>query len=1006
MLPTIVSTVAALRLAAQLAGAPSFDVEPIRIVFEKGPAACSSCALDAQSKPTAEVLADLRMLQGKRQVRVTALSIGAAQVSGDEATATITVRLDIAENPDAGAWRETRDRHFTASFRRAGAAWALRTLASDEDAFAAQLVAVPRDEAQRLLAEHAALVNTELVQALLRRAFVILNTTGAGTGEVHGELALAIARKVGDRSAEALATSLQSTIARSGGKIDLAEELVGQALAIAHESGDPDAIARSYVNLARIQSQRGLGEAREASLLEARKFGRRAVDPTLQIRALEGLAGRRLVLGDYADARGFYDEVLRLSEEAGDVPAQITSQLGLSSIYDQQHDIELSLHYAKRALELAKQTRSRFLRGAEVRVAKMRIEYGERDEAEAILTRILAEPRPPGFEIAPIVQGSLILSDIYLRRGDAAGAECLARDGDAISRAHGKPSITLHELCRDALERGQTRRALALALEQAAYNSTYRSGTIRALIVAGRAYGRLGMAVEGRSCLTEAIEIHDEMMRNMTGPQDQQVAPADEAAPAYRELVASYVTSDPWEAFAYAERGRGRILTAHRRRDATPSSRMSAAEREEERVLSERLAASNVKLAAATPANAAERDALLREQLDARMFLRAFHEQLYARNPLAKDRSDDVRGLAGELSPGMLFCAYTVAEDAVFLFVLDPSSSGEKRLTTHRLPVSGSELRERVELFSRRLSTRDLKVHQSSRDLFELLLAPVAGKLARREVLVVAPDGPLWKVPFAALSDRSGKYVVEATAVSYTPSLQVLVELERAHSRPRERTLLAVGNPSLDKSFLASAKSLYRGIDLGPLPAAETEVEKLGAIYGRSTSTLLTGADAIETEITRAAPSHAILHFATHGIFDDGQPMYSRLLLARNTTGDDGFLEAWEIANSRLDADLVVLAACDTARGRESDSEGLVGMTWAFFVAGARSVVSAQWKVQSEVASRMMVEFHEQLHERASSGRTARALRQAQLTMIRDRRFGHPYYWAPYSLVGATRIGE
>jgi len=132
-----------------------------------------------------------------------------------------------------------------------------------------------------------------------------------------------------------------------------------------------------------------------------------------------------------------------------------------------------------------------------------------------------------------------------------------------------------------------------------------------------------------------------------------------------------------------------------------------------------------------------------------------------------------------------------------------------------------------------------------------------------------------------------------------------------------------------------------------------------------------------------SAPNHAVLHFATHGIFDDVKPMYSRLLFA-HAKGADGFLEAWEIANSRIDADLVVLSACDTALGRETNGEGLIGMTWAFFVAGARSVVSTQWKVHSESASQLMVTFHRHLHNPAAAGQTARALRHAQISLIRD----------------------
>jgi CHAT domain-containing protein len=430
---------------------------------------------------------------------------------------------------------------------------------------------------------------------------------------------------------------------------------------------------------------------------------------------------------------------------------------------------------------------------------------------------------------------------------------------------------------------------------------------------------------------------------------------------------------------------------------------MTAAERETERLLTDRLSTLNLN-AVNTHPGTGESASLLRDLTVARSDLRVLYEQIYARSPQASlERRSEIRTLARDLPEGLLFCEYVITSDEVILFVLEPSAAAHP-LSTYRIPIKKDELRRRVESFTKLLSKADLNFERPSRELFDLLLAPVASRLSRHKVVAIAPDGVLWRLPFAALIDESGRYVIEKTAISYAPSLQVLIELERARGAARTQTVLAVGNPTIDSSVSASVASVYRGLSLGPLPEAETEVQALARIYGRENATILTGTDATETVVIRDAPNHAVLHFATHGIFDDVNPMYSRLLFARSAKGGDGFLEAWEIANSRIDADLVVLSACDTALGRETNGEGLIGMTWAFFVAGARSVVSTQWKVDSESASQLMVTFHRGLHNPAASGQTARALRHSQLSLIRDSRYRHPYYWGAYSLTGATRI--
>jgi CHAT domain-containing protein len=142
--------------------------------------------------------------------------------------------------------------------------------------------------------------------------------------------------------------------------------------------------------------------------------------------------------------------------------------------------------------------------------------------------------------------------------------------------------------------------------------------------------------------------------------------------------------------------------------------------------------------------------------------------------------------------------------------------------------------------------------------------------------------------------------------------------------------------------------------------------------------------------------------------------MYSNVVLApgprgkgaAGVPGEDGLLEAWELMQMRLDAELVVLSACETARGRVTAGEGLIGLSWALFVAGSPTTVVSQWKVESASTTELMLDFHRHLQEGFScadvAGRTtkAEALRLAALRLLRSERYAHPFYWAGFVMIG------
>ena len=150
---------------------------------------------------------------------------------------------------------------------------------------------------------------------------------------------------------------------------------------------------------------------------------------------------------------------------------------------------------------------------------------------------------------------------------------------------------------------------------------------------------------------------------------------------------------------------------------------------------------------------------------------------------------------------------------------------------------------------------------------------------------------------------------------------------------------------------------------LADLPEAERSVNSLKQMYGASKSRIYTGADAREEVAKTESPQYKIVQFAAHGILNNVNPMYSHLVLAQKAENpnEDGLLEAWEMKNLQLSADLVILSGCETARGQFDSGEGVVGMSWALFIAGAPTTVASQWKVESKSTTELMLEFHRQL---------------------------------------------
>ena len=293
---------------------------------------------------------------------------------------------------------------------------------------------------------------------------------------------------------------------------------------------------------------------------------------------------------------------------------------------------------------------------------------------------------------------------------------------------------------------------------------------------------------------------------------------------------------------------------------------------------------------------------------------------------------------------------------------------------------------------------------KAAQDLYAILVGPVARYIYAGSSLTVVPDGSLHYLPFETLMEGT-HFWGEFHDMTYAPSASSLAELA-VRSRSGKRELLAFGDPNVRLNAPdASAPKIVRGIDerrgmkFTPLPNTRQEVEGIASLYPISLRKTYLGSGATKSALkTETLSAYRKIHFATHALVDDENPARSGIVLSPEGA-EDGVLRLHEILALDLNADLVVLSACQTGLGKLVRGEGLQGLSKAFLYAGASRVVVSLWQVNDVATSALMQAFYRKMN---AGLKPSRALREAKVEMMRSGIPGyqHPYYWAPFVLLG------
>jgi CHAT domain-containing protein/lipoprotein NlpI len=391
---------------------------------------------------------------------------------------------------------------------------------------------------------------------------------------------------------------------------------------------------------------------------------------------------------------------------------------------------------------------------------------------------------------------------------------------------------------------------------------------------------------------------------------------------------------------------------------------------------------------------------------------------------------DDVRS---RLPDDLTVIQYSVTSKATYLLLITRSGLKVKAspATTDGLD---RVVREYIAAL-RNIASID-EVNEKGRELYDYLIKPVEREIDGVMNLCIVPDKALHFLPFAGLVDGSRQYLFQSHCLSYAPSASALIrclEKERRVSVGRLEKILAVGNPKFNREYFPNLWSLND---------AEREAERSSMFYAAGSITLV-GAEATERQVRSAMRDCDVAHLAVHCLVDESSPWLAALVLAGTTTNqnaqlpgndsaivappagaisngtirrsaaltkalphepavdpDDGLLYLNELYGMRLPRTrLVVLSACQSGLGQYYRGEGIVSLVRPLLAAGVPTVVASLWPVDSRATSDLMIEFHKQRKLNAGI-HAAEALRRAQVELART--YEHPFYWAPFIVVGGN----
>lgn len=839
--------------------------------------------------------------------------------------------------------------------------------------------------------------------------------------------ALELFAQVGDRSGEARARIFIGHVSNATGQREKALAEFKVALALYRAVGDRSGEAFSLMSLG-ITHSLGREETKALELHgEALEIFRRIGDRQSEAITLNGIGQAHENLHEYEIALVNYKQALKHFESSGSLDFASATLYQIAAVHRALGNSQQALVHYEQCARLSHAARKRRTEVyAHSGIAAVYASQGKKRQTLGQYQKILRFYKALGDQRGQ----ALTLNDIgdfFLSLGDAHAAYdsyAKALKPARLSSERGVEIDTLYNLARAARDRGRVDEALSL-VEQSI-------DIIEAL--------RVNVASpEFRSSYVAGVHKHFELRVDLLMSMDRQ-----------RPQQGFHAA-----ALLVAESARARSLLdllsevgVDIRRDAEPG--LLKREHELQQLLR---AQAQYQLEVSAGGTAAEDAAEATRGMEQ---LRAEYQEVLSKlrrqNPrvasLMQPKPLSLEALRAEVGDeNTLLLEYALGDERSYLWALTADS-----LTGHELPARAT-IEEAAREFHSLLTARQLEVdagyrarveesdrllRERSRDLSRMLLGPVAGELGDKRLVVVV-EGVLQFIPFDALpTPVSGEAAAEDMEplvarheVVFLPSVSTLAAIrrEKVYASPPGKILAVLADPvfgnndgrvqdtgashpspappadELSQRALRDFQLRSGRAGAARLTHTSEEADAILASIPRGMAMSVRGFEASrETALNPELGQYRILHFATHGFVNSEHPELSGIMLSmvrRNGEPADGFLQLHDIYNMRLSADLVVLSACDTGRGKDIKGEGLNGLMRGFMYAGSKSVVASLWKVDDRATAELMGYFYEAMLREGMP--VAAALREAKQKMRRQERWSAPYFWAGFVLQGEYR---
>ena len=799
------------------------------------------------------------------------------------------------------------------------------------------------------------------------------------------------------------------------------------------EAGEEEQSARALLNLGGAFDT--LGEPKEAASnyqLAISKF--RALDYRLgEAQALHNLGMTLKRLGQLQRAMEHFRSALQVFESEGHLRWQARAASNLGDALALLGDSQRALSYYEQSLEIRRQVND--LKGEGItlgRIAEARRQQGELHEALRLhhQGRALLRQAGDGWrEAMALGQMGQVQADMG-RNEQARKSFDLALQrhrelGDSKNEAQtslfrGKAALKVGDFAGAAAD---FRHALMLHESLGWISATAECHFGLAHVAERR--GRLGEALQS---LQAGLMIAESMRDRVEVPSLQASFMAGVGA-AYRlEVDLLMRLGRPEQAFEASERARARALLdllagSNVDRHSTLGEDLQVRRQD----ALDRLNAKAQRRLLLTGSSSPERLQAAVQELDAALVEMELVEAEVRREAggavlFAPIHLATAKRRVGEES---LLLEYSLGEERSYLFAV-----GSNGFDAFELPG-----RQPLEKLTRRVvdSMRNVVAgswdegSEAGSELSRILLGPLTATLLGKQRILIVADGALHHLPFEALQLPGGskdERVITRHLVTYAPSASVLAAErspigKRAYVASRTVAIFAdpvyapsdsrLSDPHQQRADVAALTSLANGDadrDVAPggrlerLPGTRHEAQAIASLFAPDQVVVKSGFEANRQSLfSSELQGFKILHLATHGVTDGERPAMSGLALSmldRRGRRQDGFLRLHDLAHLELSADLVVLSGCETAVGRRLEGEGLMGLTFGFFHAGAKQVIASRWKVRDRVTAALMTELYRQLQTEGAE--PAAALREAQLFISAHREWRHPYYWSSFAM--------